>query len=111
MGIMQLVQSNSKVLLEHWEPSSAKISLHFLIQPTWKTGEGREGKDSCYAPLLAQSSWMQPLPSHTSCPSCLHYLKAWMRAQAAWLLWDNKAQKSPSTKPCKCRNKQHQFSP
>lgn len=52
--------------------------------------------------------WLQPLPSP---PCCLCYLKAWMRLQAARLLWDNKAQKSPSTNPCECGNKEHQFSP
>lgn len=44
-------------------------------------------------------------------PCCLCYLKAWMRVQAARLLWDSKAQKSPSTNPCECGNKEHQFSP
>lgn len=68
MGVVQLVQGNTKILLKHWEPSSAKISLHFLAQSVWKTGEEREGKDSGSAPLLALSGWLQPLPSPTSCP-------------------------------------------
>lgn len=107
VGVMQLVQGSTKILLEHREPSSAKIPLHFFAQSAWKTGEERKGKESGSAPLLAGSGWLQPLPS---LPCCLCYLKAWMRVQAARLLWDNKAQKSPSTNPCEYGNKEHQFS-
>ena len=71
MGVVQLVQRNTKILLKHREPSSAKISLHLLTQSTWKTDEEREGKDSGSAPLLAFSGWVQPLALPCLLPCCL----------------------------------------
>lgn len=110
MGVVQLVQSNTEILLKHWEASSAKISLHFLTQSPRETGKEREGKGSGTAPLPARPGSLHPHPPRLL-PHRPGYLEAWMRVQAARLLWDSKAQKSPSTKPCECGNKQHQFSP
>lgn len=67
MGIVKLVECNVKILLEDWEASSAKISLHFLIQSTWKTGKERE-----------RESWSaQALPRSQSCQAhCIPTLPA-----------------------------------
>lgn len=63
---MQLVQCNTEILLEHREPSSAEISLHFLTQSTWKAVSKEKGR---YQALpLSLSDWLQPLPSPASCP-------------------------------------------
>lgn len=110
VGIVQLVQSNAEILLKHWEASSAKIPLYFLTQSTREAGKEREGKGSGTALLPARPGSLHPHPPRLL-PNCPGYLKAWMRVQAARLLWDSKAQKSPSTKPCERGNKEHQFSP